>query len=220
MFVEDKLFATLDPTTRRVDLPSGQTLLLTDTVGFVRRLPTRLVEAFKATLEEAVLAEFLIHVLDASDPEVYTFHATTMSVLHELGADEKAILTVLNKVDRLAGHEVILPLKRHFPDALLISAKTGEGLDELLHRCAELLSDRPAMMELLLPHSRAANCFRSCIRDGRVVASKAETGGMRVHAVVPPRIRAKFEEFLLPAKTEPKRAPRRRSRAAAASRAN
>ena len=134
VFVEDKLFATLDPTTRRVDLPNGQTLLLTDTVGFVRRLPTRLVEAFKATLEEAVLAEFLIHVLDASDPEVYTFHATTMSVLHELGADEKPILTVLNKVDRLAGHEVILPLKRHFPDALLISAKTGEGTRRIIAR--------------------------------------------------------------------------------------
>ncbi len=141
-----------------------------------------------------------------------------MGVLHELGADEKPILTVLNKVDRLAGHEVILPLKRHFPDALLISAKTGEGLDEVLHRCAELLSDRPAMMELLLPHGRG-ELLSQLHRDGRVVTSKAETSGMRVHAVVPPRIRAKFEEFLVPAKPEPKRAPRRRPRAAAASRA-
>jgi GTPase len=218
VFVEDKLFATLDPTTRRVDLPSGQTLLLTDTVGFVRRLPTRLVEAFKATLEEAVLAEFLIHVLDASDPEVYTFHATTMAVLHELGADEKPILTVLNKVDRLAGNEVLLPLKRHFADALLISAKTGEGLDELLHRCAEVLSDRPAVLELLLPHDRG-ELLSQLHRQGRVVASEAEDGGMRVHAVVPPRILAKFIEFQVQPTPAPKRTPRRRPRATAASRA-
>ncbi len=219
VFVEDKLFATLDPTTRRVDLPSGQTLLLTDTVGFVRRLPTRLVEAFKATLEEAVLAEFLIHVLDASDPEVYTFHATTMAVLHELGADEKPILTVLNKVDRLAGNEVLLPLKRHFSDALLISAKTGEGLDELLHRCAEILSDRPAVLELLLPHDRG-ELISQLHRQGRVVASAAEDGGMRVHAVVPPRIMAKFVEFQVQPKPAPKRPVKRRPRTAAASRAS
>ena len=205
VFIEDKLFATLDPTTRRVDLPNGMTLLLTDTVGFVRRLPTRLVEAFKATLEEAVLAEFLIHVLDASDPEVYTFHATTMSVLHELGADDKPILTVLNKVDRLAGNEVLLPLKRHFPDALCISAKTGEGLDELLHRAAELLSDHPAVVELLVPHDRGA-LLSLLHRHGQVVTSKVEPGGMRVHAVIPPRIRPKFEAFVVPPK--PSRKPR------------
>ena len=218
VFIEDKLFATLDPTTRRVALPNGQTLLLTDTVGFVRRLPTRLVEAFKATLEEAVLAEFLIHVLDASDPEVYAFHATTMSVLHELGADEKPILTVLNKVDRLAGNEVLLPLKRHFPDALCISAKTGEGLDELLHRAAELLSDHPAVVELLLPHNRG-ELLSLLHRHGQVLSSAVEPGGMRVQAVVPPRIRPKFDAFMVPAKPAPKpRAARKRRVPAPASR--
>lgn len=216
VFIEDKLFATLDPTTRRVDLPNGQTLLLTDTVGFVRRLPTRLVEAFKATLEEAVLAEFLIHVLDASDPEVYAFHATTMAVLHELGADDKPILTVLNKVDRLAGNEVLLPLKRHFPDALCISAKTGQGLDELLHRAAELLSDHPTVVELLLPHDRG-ELLSLLHRHGQVLASAVEPGGMRVQGVVPPRIRSKFEEFIAPAKpaTKPRAVRKRRTPASA-----
>ena len=89
VLVEDKLFATLDTTTRRVILPSGQSLLLTDTVGFVRNLPHRLIEAFKATLEEAVLSDFLIHVLDASHPRVFDFYQTTIRVLGELGADEK-----------------------------------------------------------------------------------------------------------------------------------
>jgi GTP-binding protein HflX len=139
-----------------------------------------------------------------------------MAVLHELGADEKPILTVLNKVDRLADNEVILPLKRHFPGALLISAKTGEGLEELLHRCAELLSDRPAVMELLLPHDRG-ELLSQLHRDGRVVASKAQAGGMHVHAVVPPRIRGKFEKFQVKPKAEAKRVPRRRPRAAASS---
>ena len=99
MLVEDKLFATLDTTTRRVMLPSGQSLLLTDTVGFIRNLPHRLIEAFKATLEEAVLSDFLIHVLDASHPRVFDFYQTTMRVLDELGADAKRMITVLNKVD-------------------------------------------------------------------------------------------------------------------------
>src|ERR1700674_5618309 len=99
VLVEDKLFATLDTTTRRVMLPSGQSLLLTDTVGFIRNLPHRLIEAFKATLEEAVLSDFLIHVLDASHPRVFDFYQTTMRVLGELGADAKRMITVLNKID-------------------------------------------------------------------------------------------------------------------------
>ena len=85
VFIEDKLFATLDPTTRRIELPGGQPLLLTDTVGFVRKLPHRLVESFKATLEEATLADFLVHLLDATQPEIFAFHRTTMEVLAELG---------------------------------------------------------------------------------------------------------------------------------------
>src|SRR6202521_2777347 len=99
VLVEDKLFATLDTTTRRVLLPSGQSLLLTDTVGFVRNLPIALIEAFKATLEEAVLSDFLIHVLDASHPRVFDFYQTTVRVLGELGADAKRMITVLNKID-------------------------------------------------------------------------------------------------------------------------
>ena len=101
VLIEDKLFATLDTTTRKVALPNNQPLLLTDTVGFVRRLPHRLVESFRATLEESVLSDFLIHVLDASQPEVLTFYATTMKVLADLGAEEKRMILVFNKIDEL-----------------------------------------------------------------------------------------------------------------------
>ncbi len=130
MFVEDKLFATLDPTTRRIDLPGGVPLLLTDTVGFVRKLPHRLIESFKATLEEALMADFLVHVLDASQPEVFTFHKTTMDVLAELGAKEKRVITVFNKIDLLGEDDTTLNmLRRHFPDALyhLHAHRGGSG---------------------------------------------------------------------------------------------
>ena len=99
VLAEDKLFATLDTTTRRVKLPNGHPLLLTDTVGFVRKLPHKLVESFKATLEEAVLSDFLIHVVDASHPEAEKFYETTLEVLKELGAEDKRIITVFNKID-------------------------------------------------------------------------------------------------------------------------
>ena len=123
--VADKLFATLDTTTRRVVLPSGQSLLLTDTVGFVRNLPHRLIEAFKATLEEAVLSDFLIHVLDASHPRVFDFYQTTMRVLVELGADAKRMITVLNKVDLVQDEATLHTLRLHFPEGVFVSVRYG-----------------------------------------------------------------------------------------------
>ncbi|HAN83908.1 MAG TPA: GTPase HflX, partial [Verrucomicrobiales bacterium] len=106
----DMLFATLDPTTRRIELENGQDLLLSDTVGFVRNLPHRLVESFKATLEEAILADFLIHVLDASSHEIVDHYHTTRKVLGELGADEKRVIIVLNKVDRVSDPAILTGL--------------------------------------------------------------------------------------------------------------
>ncbi len=122
-------FATLDTTTRRIALPDGQPLLITDTVGFVRNLPHRLVEAFKATLEEAVLANFLIHVLDATAPEIERFHDTTLEVLKELGAEDKQVITVLNKIDLVTDPAARDALEWRFPGALHISAVTGQGME-------------------------------------------------------------------------------------------
>ena len=194
VFVEDKLFATLDPTTRRIDLPGGQPLLLTDTVGFVRKLPHRLIEAFKSTLEEAMLSDFLVHLLDASQPEVFTFHRTTMEVLAELGAADKRVLTVFNKVDLIHDDHTLNALRRHFPDALFISTKTGEGLEELLARMADQLAGRSERVELLLPAGRS-DLLSILHRHGQVLSTDYEADGVRVQAVVPLKLLAQFAEF-------------------------
>src|SRR6185503_6408856 len=122
----DKLFATLDPTTRQLALRGNQKLLVTDTVGFIRRLPHGLVEAFKATLEEVVVADFLIHVLDVTNPNVEHHHATTLSVLNELGAADQTIVTVFNKIDA-ADATMLQRARRLVPDALFVSAITRSG---------------------------------------------------------------------------------------------
>ncbi len=153
VLAEDKLFATLDPTTRQLLLRGNQKLLVTDTVGFIRRLPHRLVEAFKATLEETIIADFLIHVVDVTNPNCDKHHATTLSVLRELGAVDKTILTVFNKVDAATpadlqrAHQLV-------PDALYLSAHTGQGLPTLETRLVELIADAFATSELLVPHDR------------------------------------------------------------------
>src|SRR3954466_6280166 len=149
----DKLFATLAPTTRQLTLPDGRTLLLTDTVGFIRRLPHRLVEAFKATLEEVVVADFLIHLLDASNPNVDQHHATTLAVLGELGAADRPMLTVFNKTDLLDEH-TLARLRAQHPEALFISVHSGDGLEELLRHCEALATDDTESADLLIPHDR------------------------------------------------------------------
>jgi GTP-binding protein HflX len=196
VLVEDKLFATLDTTTRRVDLPSGQGLLLTDTVGFVRNLPHRLIEAFKATLEEAVLSDFLIHVLDASHPRVYDFYQTTIRVLGELGADAKKMITVLNKVDLIADESTLHALRLHFPDGAFVSVRSGEGLKELRHRMADLLADRVSKVELALPLSRT-DLLSLLHRTGHVLSASYENSHVIVVASVSPKVYARVEPFLI-----------------------
>jgi GTP-binding protein HflX len=140
VLVEDKLFATLDATTRRFEPEIGTVALLTDTVGFIRRLPHSLIKAFRSTLEEATHASLLIHVLDATDPGIESCWQTTVSVLGELGAGEIPSVIVLNKIDRLAEKEAIEALLAQFPDSLAISARNGTGLDALKHQIASMLT--------------------------------------------------------------------------------
>jgi GTPase len=196
VLVEDKLFATLDTTTRRVDLPSGQGLLLTDTVGFVRNLPHRLIEAFKATLEEAVLSDFLIHVLDASHPRVYDFYQTTIRVLGELGADAKRMITVLNKVDLIADESTLHALRLHFPEGAFVSVRSGEGLKELRHRMADLLADRVSKVELALPINRT-DLLSLLHRTSKVLSATYENSHVIVVASVSPKVYARVEPFLI-----------------------
>ena len=197
VYVENKLFATLDATTRRIELPGGQPLLLTDTVGFVRKLPHRLIEAFKSTLEEAILSDFLVHLLDASQPEIFAFHRTTVEVLSELGASDKKVLTVFNKIDLIQDETTFNVLKRHFPDALFISTKTGEGLEELVARMADQLVSRTERVELLLPAERS-DLLSLLHRHGQVLSTEYGEEGTHVHATVPLKLLPQYAGFRVP----------------------
>ncbi len=194
IFAKDMLFATLDTTTRSIELPDAQTLLLTDTVGFVRNLPHRLVEAFKATLEEAVLADFLIHVLDASDPRAIEFFETTMHVLGELGASDKPMLTVLNKVDALEDSGVLASLEDRFPNTICISAKRNVGIDKLLHKCTSMLGDRVRRASYRIPQSRgdlSALIHNEC----KVLHTDYEGNDILITAIVPKAVEGRLESF-------------------------
>lgn len=202
VLAEDKLFATLDPTTRRVELPDGQPLLVTDTVGFVRNLPHRLVEAFKATLEEAILADFLIHVVDASSPEIFSLYETTRKVLEELGADEKPTVLVVNKIDLVREDpERLHELRSHFDDeAVFVSVATGEGLDRLHDRLADMMVDRVARLSLRIPQARA-DLISLLHREAKVLTTDYEGNDVLLVAIVPHVMRHLFDEFLVePAK--------------------
>ncbi len=196
VLAEDKLFATLDPTTRAIDLDNGQVLLLTDTVGFVRNLPHRLVEAFKATLEEAVLSDFLVHVLDASAEEVFSFYETTLKVLGELGADDKPTIIVLNKVDLIEDDpERMQELNAYFEGkAIFISATSDKNLDALLNAFCDQLVDRVARMELRIPQSRQ-DLVALLHREANILEQDYEGNDVLLTAIVPHVIAHKVEEF-------------------------
>ena len=201
VLIEDKLFATLDTTTRKVALPNKQPLLLTDTVGFVRKLPHRLVEAFNATLEEAAVSDFLIHLLDASQPEVMEFYNTTMRVLRELGAEEKRTLVALNKIDKVQDSAALAALRRHFPDAVLISVHTGQGLDELVDRMAEFVANGSVTRELLIPQGEGG-ILAKLHRHARVLDTAYEGDSVRMVAVLPARLAETLAPYLIGGDTE------------------
>ena len=195
VLAEDKLFATLDPTTRQLLLRGNQKLLVTDTVGFIRRLPHGLVEAFKATLEETIVADFLIHVLDVTNPDFEKHHATTLSVLNELGAVDKTIVTVFNKID--AAQPEDLRRARHLvPDALFISAHTGAGLDTLETRLVELIADAFHSSELLIPHDRYDVVARLHTL-GHIQEQEHRDDGIYIRGRFPPAQSGFFAPFVL-----------------------
>ena len=195
VMAKDMLFATLDTTTRRIELPDGQPLLVTDTVGFVRNLPHRLVEAFKATLEEAVLADFLIHVLDATSPEIERFHDTTLKVLSELGAEDKPVITVLNKIDMVSDSDQLKDLEHQFPDALTLSAATGQNLEQLFEACCHKLADRVRRHQYHIPQERG-DLVNLLHREAKVLSTEYNANEVWVTAVVPTQIAGKLESFV------------------------
>ncbi len=189
--VGDRLFHTLDPTTRSVPL-SGRDYLFTDTVGFIEKLPHQLVEAFKATLEETVLADLILQVLDAAAPEARRLAdlAAADAVLEEIGAGDKPRLLVLNKADLLDEDERGEALLRH-PGAVLVSALTGEGIETLLERVEQAFEDTLAEVELLIPYSEGARLHELHEVAGDLERTEREDGVL-VHARVP---RAELHRF-------------------------
>ena len=196
VLVEDKLFATLDPTTRRIQLASGGTLLITDTVGFVRNLPHGLVEAFKATLEEAADADLLVHVADASDPEVESHMETTAKVLTEIGAGEVPRLLVLNKIDLVDSDSVVSGWIAAHPDGLPLSVKTGEGLDVLVSRIEALLTLSMREVTLKIPHAEYA-LVPLLRREASVLDERHDDTGAIVHCRVPARLISRIEPYIV-----------------------
>lgn len=198
VLAEDKLFATLDPTTRQLHLRGNQKLLVTDTVGFIRRLPHGLVEAFKATLEETIVADFLIHVIDVTNPDFEKHHTTTLGVLSELGVADRTILTVFNKIDA-ATPDDLRRARYLVPDALLISAHSGVGLDHLEARLAELIADTFQSSELLVPHDRYDVVAR-LHTHGHIQEQEHRDAGIYLRGRFPPAQIGYFAPFVVASK--------------------
>jgi len=195
--VDDRLFETLDPTTRAFE-HDGKRYLVTDTVGFIRRLPTPLVEGFAATLEETLVADLVLHVADASlaDSLLQETIDAVRAVLAEIGADDVPVELVLNKID------LVDPLARRrvsnaYPRALHVSAETGEGLDALRSRIAELFSDRFEDVRLLVPY-QDGGALAELYGLGAPIAERHDTpDGVRVRARLPRREVSRFARFLV-----------------------
>jgi GTP-binding protein HflX len=197
VLAQDKLFATLDPTTRRIALRKGGSLLLTDTVGFVRNLPHHLVEAFKSTLEEAAEADLLIEVVDCFDPEASTHMATTDAVLKEIGAGEIPRVLVLNKTDLVTDPSILEALKTRHPEAMLCSVKTGAGLSELSGKVEDKLTSASGDLRVRIPDSEYA-LVALLHREASILEEGREDDATILRVRLPDKLVSRFGKYRLP----------------------
>jgi GTP-binding protein HflX len=195
VLVEDRLFATLDATTRRLGLPGGETVLLTDTVGFIRKLPHQLVEAFKSTLDVAVDADLLIHVVDAGAPDPAGNMAAVREVLAEIGADHVPELLAFNKSDVAA--DAAKRLVDVYEGSVAVSAVTGEGIDRLLATVGDRLRSLATVVELVIPYERG-DLLAAAHRAGEVLYEAAGEGGMHLRGRFDDATIGRFREFVVP----------------------
>lgn len=193
VLVEDALFATLDPTTRRANTSDGRVFTLTDTVGFVRHLPTDLVEAFRSTLEETMDADLLLHVVDGSDADPQGQIAAVNQVLSEIGASDRAEQLVINKIDR-ADPDVLAVLASQYPDAVFVSARTGEGLETLQETIERRLPTPQVEMRALLPWDRGDLVDR-VHREAEMIGLEHVATGTLISARVHPDLAAQLEAY-------------------------
>ncbi|HVQ99697.1 MAG TPA: GTPase HflX [Mycobacterium sp.] len=197
VLVQDALFATLEPTTRRAEFDDGRAFVLTDTVGFVRHLPTQLVEAFRSTLEEVVDADVLVHVVDGSDvnplAQINAVREVVSEVIADHHGDPAPELLVVNKVDA-ASDLGLAKLRRALPGAVFVSARTGEGIDALRRRIAELAAPTDTAVDVVIPYDRGDLVSR-VHADGRVQLTEHNGDGTRIKARVPVALAASLQEF-------------------------
>ncbi|MBM3235162.1 GTPase HflX [Candidatus Poribacteria bacterium] len=192
VFTEDKLFATLDPTTRIVQLPENHTIFLTDTVGFIKRLPHHLVASFKATLEEVTSADLLLHIVNASHKEALNQIKAVNQVLEELGAVNKPTLMLFNKIDKLAlersegmeSYNELYVLHSEYPDGIAISALTGEGLEQLKSRLVEFISQNDVRISLVLSHKDGGKVLNYIYTHGEVLDESYKDNSVLVEAKI------------------------------------
>jgi len=195
VLAEDVLFATLDPTTRRLRLPTNQNVLISDTVGFIRKLPHDLVESFKATLEEVIEADLLLHVVDISHPKADEQIAAVNAVLAELGVQNKPTLMVFNKIDRFQMNGEFVRYREQFPNAVAISAKLGDGIPELLGEISSVLRPIRDFVELRIPHDKPQVMAR-LHEVAQVIERDYKGKAARFKARIPPHLRREFEPFI------------------------
>ncbi|MCY3576169.1 MAG: GTPase HflX [bacterium] len=193
VLVQNRLFATLDAATRRLELPGGERVLLTDTVGFVQKLPHQLVEAFRSTLDVVAEADLLLHVVDAAGPDPDTHIAAVRLVLREIGAGEVPELLVYNKCDLLAGRDIPLGANK---DAVVVSAATGEGTDKLLAAMADELRSSALIVELAVPYDRG-EVLAAVQRAGHVLATDTDEHGYRIQARLDEASAARLSEWVV-----------------------
>lgn len=185
ILAEDKLFATLDPTTRSLTLPSGQQLLLTDTVGFIRKLPHHLIEAFRSTLEEARYSDILLHVVDCSNPQMDTQLHIVYETLRRLEIGDKTVITIFNKTDQLEKEVILKDLQSDYQ--VQLSAKTGTGLEALTDILEQILRNRKIYLEKLFPYSDAGK-IQMIRKMGQLLSEEYREDGILVIAYVPTEI--------------------------------
>ena len=196
VLAEDKLFATLDSTTRKVNLPQKQQILLSDTVGFIKKLPHQLVAAFKATLEEVAAADFLLHVVDVSHPEAEAQIAAVNIVLNELDATDIPTFMVLNKIDRLKTEEDLHILQCQYPDAFPISAQHGDGIEALMEALANRFADLGTNLDLSIPYTEGKT-LDLLYKYGTVLNTEYTEEAIHVKARLPNRYLKSVSEFLV-----------------------
>ncbi len=195
VLVEDKLFATLDTTTRKYTLPNRQEVVLIDTVGFIRKIPHTLVAAFKSTLEEAVHTDILLHLIDCSHPAAELQAEATMEVLKELNATGRPIITVLNKIDACFDTAILYKLRIKYPKTVQISALTQEGFDRLIERMVEEIQALRKRVRLRIPQSHYA-LVSELMREGRVISSDYEENDILLDIEIPARLEHKVTPYL------------------------